>query len=75
MTTTTIALPEIQGSGRAAQRARLEQYAAKELRDLAWGVPQITERVVDLMDAEQFPEMALAREHARRRREGEARHG
>ncbi len=43
--------------------------------NLEWETPFIAERIVDLSDAEQFPELALAREHARRLREKEARHG
>lgn len=53
---------------RAAQRARMDAYAARDLRETAWGTPLIPERVVDLTDASQFPEMALAREHARKLR-------
>lgn len=60
---------------RTAQRARMDAYAARDLRETAWGTPLIPERVVDLTDAEQFPEMALARERAKRLREMEASNG
>ena len=49
-----------------ARMARLLEGCLAEQSILPWTVPQITERVVDFNDAD-FPEMALAREHARLR--------
>lgn len=60
---------------RAAQRARMEVYAAKELLGVEWLQSAIiTEQVVDMSDPVRFPNMAKAREHAARLRELEARH-
>lgn len=54
---------------RAAQRARMDAYAKRELHAREWGIPLVTEQVADITDAEQFPETALALEHARRVKE------
>lgn len=57
-----------------ARMARLLNGSLAEQRD-QWRIPLITAQVVDLTDPIAFPEIHLAREHARRLREQEARNG
>lgn len=60
-------------SSNQRRMARLLDASGQAYREAEWGIPLVTEQVVDLDDAEAFPEIHLAREHARKL--AEARHG